>query len=145
MSANEKFYRFDGLTVDCENFRVQKDGQTLALTPLAFDVLLFLIRNNGRVVEKQELFDHVWKETFVSDNALTKIVKEIRHAFADDASTPRYIVTVPKRGYRFIAELSKPPAAADGVKAFRIPNDPVENENPGPKTKNQNLKAKGFA
>ncbi len=106
MSEDEKFYLIDGLTVDCRNFRVQRDGQDLALTPLAFDVLLFLLRNSERVVEKQELFDHVWKESFVSDNALTKIVKEIRHALADDANAPRYIVTVPKRGYRFIGEIS---------------------------------------
>ncbi len=61
-----------------------------------------------RVVEKQELFEQVWKEKFVTDNALTRTVKEIRHALGDSAESPRYIETVHKRGYRFIAELSVP-------------------------------------
>jgi TolB-like protein/DNA-binding winged helix-turn-helix (wHTH) protein/Flp pilus assembly protein TadD len=107
MSTDEKFYRFDDVTVDGENFRVQKDGQNITLTPRAFDVLLVLIKNGGRVIEKQEIFDKVWKETFVGDNALTKIIKEIRHALNDDANNPRYIETVPKRGYRIIAEIKQ--------------------------------------
>ncbi|HEX3100237.1 MAG TPA: winged helix-turn-helix domain-containing protein, partial [Pyrinomonadaceae bacterium] len=79
--------------------------QNVALTPRAFDVLLFLIKNGGRVVEKQEIFDEVWKDIFVGDNALTKVVKEIRHALADDAGNPHYIETVPKRGYRFLPDV----------------------------------------
>lgn len=58
-----------------------------------------------RIVEKQELFDEVWKEKFVTDNALTRIVREIRQVIGDDADAPRYIETIPKRGYRFIAEV----------------------------------------
>lgn len=110
--SSDNLYRFDDVTVDGENFRVQKDGQNVALTPRAFDVLIFLLQNGGRVVEKQELFDCVWKDTFVSDNALTKIIKEIRRALVDDANQPRYIETVPKRGYRFIAEIK---SGNDGV------------------------------
>ena len=100
------FY-FDDIAVDTENFRVSKSATDVSVTPRAFDVLLYLIRNPGRVVEKNELFSEVWKEQFVSDNALTKIIKEIRHALNDDANAPRYIETVPKRGYRFIAELKE--------------------------------------
>jgi DNA-binding winged helix-turn-helix (wHTH) protein len=103
MSAEDvTLYCFDDIAVDCENFRVRKNGQGVTLTPRAFDVLIFLLKNGGRVVEKQEIFDSVWKDAFVSDNALTKIVKEIRHALGDSAEAPRYIETVPKRGYRFI-------------------------------------------
>jgi Tol biopolymer transport system component/DNA-binding winged helix-turn-helix (wHTH) protein len=107
MHTNGNLYRFDDVAVDCGNFSVRKNGQNVTLTPRAFDVLAVLLRNSGRVVEKQELFDHVWKATFVSDNALTKIVKEIRHALEDSAETPRYIETVPKRGYRFIADVQE--------------------------------------
>lgn len=117
-------YRFDNVTVDCENFRLQRDGRNIALTPRAFDVLLFLLQHAGRVVEKQELFESVWKDTFVSDNALTKIVKDIRHALEDDANSPRYIETVPKRGYRFIAvfklaEEPDPATAQDKAASLR--------------------------
>jgi DNA-binding winged helix-turn-helix (wHTH) protein/TolB-like protein/Flp pilus assembly protein TadD len=99
-------FRFDDVLIDTENFRVERDGQEASVTPRAFDVLLLLVRNHGRVVEKQEIFDEVWKDTFVGDNALTKIIKEIRHALGDRADQPRYIETIPKRGYRFIGEIS---------------------------------------
>ncbi len=86
-------------------FGWKKRGEARALTPRAFDVLVYLIEQRGRVVEKQELFDQIWKETFVTDSALAREIKEIRHALEDDAAAPRYIETVPKRGYRFIAKL----------------------------------------
>src|SRR5215204_1148190 len=107
MSENENFYRFEDVTIDCENFRVQKDGRNVNLTPRAFDVLLFLVKNVGRVVEKREFFDEVWKDTFVTDGALTKIIKEIRHELGDDSAHPRFIETVPKRGFRFVAQIQK--------------------------------------
>jgi len=106
-SKNGKIYRFDGITFECENFRVEKDGANLSLTPRAFDVLSFLLDNAGRVVEKQEIFEAVWKDTFVGDNALTKIIKELRQTLGDSADKPRYIETVPKRGYRFIGEIEE--------------------------------------
>lgn len=99
---SENVYRFGEITVDVDNYRASRSGQPLQLTPRAFDVLVFFVENAGRAVEKQEIFDAVWKDAFVSDNALTKIVKEIRRALGDDASRPRYIETVPKRGYRFV-------------------------------------------
>ena len=103
--APGKYYRFDDVVVDCQNFRVQKQGAAQPLAPRAFDVLRYLIEQRGRVVEKQELFENIWQETFVTDDALTRAVKEIRRALGDEATAPRYVETVPKRGYRFIAEL----------------------------------------
>jgi Tol biopolymer transport system component/DNA-binding winged helix-turn-helix (wHTH) protein len=98
-------YRFDDVVIDWAGMRLEKSGQTRKLTPRAFDVLIYLVQHRGRVVEKQELFEHIWKESFVSDNALTRIVKEVRQVIGDDADAPRYIETVPKRGYRFIANV----------------------------------------
>lgn len=126
MSAPENLYRVDNLMIDGENFRVQKDGQDVALTPRAFDVLIFLLKNGGRVVEKQEIFEAVWKDTFVGDNALTKIIKEIRHALNDDTNNPRYIQTIPKRGYRFMADVKNgtellPSHEASGVEKSQKP------------------------
>ena len=102
-------FHFDDVVVDRGNFCVQKVDEVRTLTPRAFDVLIYLIEQRGRVVEKQELFDQVWKEAFVTDNALTRAIKEIRHELGDDAGAPHYIETVPKRGYRFIAELKAAP------------------------------------
>ncbi|HET8676745.1 MAG TPA: winged helix-turn-helix domain-containing protein [Blastocatellia bacterium] len=102
------FYHFDDVVVDCEKFRIQKGDQTRTLSPRSFDLLVYLIEHRNRVVEKQELFEQVWKESFVTDNALTRAVKDIRRAIGDDADAPRYVETVPKRGYRFIAEVKTP-------------------------------------
>lgn len=120
MFTDEKLYSFDDVTVDCENFRIQKNGQNITLTPRAFDVLIFLLNNRHRVVEKQEIFDSVWKDAFVSDNALTKIIKEIRQAIDDDANQPRYIETVLKRGYRFIADIKNGTETQKSNEAFKI-------------------------
>jgi len=107
--ANGSRYYFDDVVIDRDNFRVRKGDQLKALTPRAFDVLIYLIEQRGRVVEKQELFEQVWKETFVTDNALMRAVKEIRRELGDDAGAPRYVETVHKRGYRFIGELKDAP------------------------------------
>src|SRR5262245_13896986 len=97
---------FDDVKVDCANLRVQKGGSPRKITPRAFQVLIYLLEHHGRIIEKQELFDEVWKERFVTDNALSRIIKEIRQVIGDVADEPRYIETIPKRGYRFIAEVT---------------------------------------
>ena len=81
----QTIYRFDGFTVDAKDFVVEKNGEAVILTPRAFDVLQLLLTNAGHVVEKRQMFDEVWKESFVTDNALTKIIKELRHALGDSA------------------------------------------------------------
>src|SRR5215471_9287722 len=111
---NSPSYYFDDVVVDLENFRVLKGDEPQPLEPRAFNLLVYLIENRGRVVEKQELFDQVWKDTFVTDNALTRAIKEIRRAIGDDAASPRHIETIPKRGYRFVAELKPGTPAATG-------------------------------
>lgn len=117
--AQDGCYRFDDLVVDCRNFRVLKQDAPKPLTPRAFDVLRYLIEQRGRVVERQELFDQIWQESFVTDAALAREIKEIRRALGDDAAAPRYVETVHKRGYRFIAELqaaeAEPPPAAESA------------------------------
>ncbi|HSO75372.1 MAG TPA: winged helix-turn-helix domain-containing protein [Blastocatellia bacterium] len=115
-------YRFDDVVVDCDRLRIEKDGQPRKLTPRAFDVLVYLVEHRGRVTEKQELFDNVWKEQFVTDNALTRIIKEIRQVIGDDADAPRYIETVPKRGYRFIANLSAQALAEQETRSAEAPD-----------------------
>src|SRR5215207_2348414 len=111
--TNNSLYYFDDVVVDRENFRFLKQNEPKSLTPRAFDVLVYLIERHGRVVEKQELFEAIWKETFVTDNALMRAVKEIRRELGDDASAPRYVETVHKRGYRFIAEVIEVSAGAE--------------------------------
>ena len=99
-------YCFDDVVINCRDFSVIKSAQKKTLTPRAFDVLRYLIEHSHRVVEKSELFEQIWKEKFVTDNALTRAVTEIRHALGDSADSPRYVETIHKRGYRFIAKMN---------------------------------------
>ncbi len=105
--ANARCYCFGDVVVDHGNFSVQKGGQAKTLSPRAFDVLIYLLEHRERVMEKQELFEQVWEEAFVTDSALAQVIKEIRQAIGDDAHTPRYIETVHKRGYRFVAPVKE--------------------------------------
>jgi DNA-binding winged helix-turn-helix (wHTH) protein/TolB-like protein len=97
-------YRFDDVRVDLPRFEVHKDGAPVKIEPKAYEVLLHLIENRERVVEKGELLDAVWKNCFVTENALTRVVAQLRKGLGD-AKTSRYIATVHKRGYRFVADV----------------------------------------
>jgi DNA-binding winged helix-turn-helix (wHTH) protein len=101
-------HRFGDVDVDISNVRVTVAGEARPLEPKSFRLLQFLIENRGRAVPKEEILAAVWPETFVSDNALTRAVAQIRKALGDDAREPRYIGTVPTIGYRFLPELAPP-------------------------------------
>jgi TolB-like protein/DNA-binding winged helix-turn-helix (wHTH) protein/cytochrome c-type biogenesis protein CcmH/NrfG len=92
-------YRFDGFVVDARSACLRRDGASVPLRPKSFDVLLYLVRNRGRLVSKDELFDNVWANVVVTDNSLVQCIKEVRHALGDDGQT--VIETVAKRGYVF--------------------------------------------
>src|SRR5262245_9183271 len=97
-------YVFGTLSVDCGQFRVERDGRPIELEPKAFDLLLLLIERRGEVVTKQEILDRVWSGTAVTDNALTRVVAQLRKALGDDARVATFIETVPTRGYRWLPE-----------------------------------------
>lgn len=114
----QRRYRFGDVTVIPESFRVSRRGVPVRLEPKAFEVLVYLAERAGEAVSKQELLDSVWKGTFVTDNALSRTVAQIRKALGDDLQSPRYIETIPTRGYRLIAPLVD--ASEDGPPAERI-------------------------
>jgi TolB-like protein/DNA-binding winged helix-turn-helix (wHTH) protein len=108
-------YRFDRFTVDARSACLRRDGTLVPLRPKSFDVLLYLVRNRGRLVSKSDLIDKIWSNVIVTDNSLVQCIKEIRQALGDDRQTT--IETVAKRGYVFapdVVEISdvEPPAAA---------------------------------
>ncbi|HET7292831.1 MAG TPA: winged helix-turn-helix domain-containing protein [Vicinamibacteria bacterium] len=102
-------YCFDDVEIDAEGFRVTKGGGPVRLEPKAIELLLFLAANPTRLVTKAEIQGAVWKNTFVTENALTRLVAQLRKALGDDAKEARYIETVPTRGYRFVAPLRAAP------------------------------------
>src|ERR1700740_1840835 len=102
MDRKALVFRFDDLRIDLANAQIVKAGHQVSVEPKALRVLAYLLENPGRLVEKQELFKAVWKETYVSDNALTRTIALLRKALGDTADDAKYIETVPTRGYRFI-------------------------------------------
>src|SRR3954470_4791931 len=82
--------------------RLLRDGCDIPLAPKPFETLLYLIRHADHVVSKHELLDAVWPGTFISEDGLVQCVVEIRRALGDSARSPRYVQTLPKRGYRLL-------------------------------------------
>src|SRR6185295_21652 len=100
-------YVFEGFRIDLATFELSRDDQILAITPKAFDTLLMLVQNRNRAVGKDELMKAVWPDAFVSEDSLTQSVSVLRRALGDDSAHPRFIVTVARRGYRFVAPVTE--------------------------------------
>jgi len=99
---SQRFFEFDNFLLDAQQRLLFRDGQPLELTPKVFDVLLELVESGGRVVEKKELMESVWPDSFVEESNLTQHISTLRKRLGQDASQQRYILTVPGRGYRFV-------------------------------------------
>ena len=106
-------YEFDDVRVEPGTFKVFKAGDAVPLEPKALLLLVFLIENRDRMVEKSEILDVVWKNIAVTENALTREVAKLRRSLGDDPKMPRYIQTVHTRGYRFIAPVEVVDAAEE--------------------------------
>ena len=115
-------YLVDDLTIDPGCFAVTRAGQRLALEPKAVTLLLHLLAHRDRVVTKDELTELLWKDTFVTPNALTRLVAQLRRQLGDDASEARYIETAHRRGYRFVGPVREvDDAACDTPTAATVP------------------------
>jgi len=99
--------RFGEFELDELNARLLRDGTAIALSPTPFNVLCALVRQPGTLLTKHALLDQIWGHRFVSDSVLKGAISEVRTVLGDDPRQPRYIETVPRRGYRFVA-LSSP-------------------------------------
>jgi DNA-binding winged helix-turn-helix (wHTH) protein len=95
--------RFDRFELDEAEARLSRGGEPIALAPKPFGVLCALARTPGRLVTKNAMLDLVWGHRFVTESALKSAISELRAALDDDPKQPRYIETVSRRGYRFIA------------------------------------------
>ncbi len=116
MSApHQVAYEFGPFLLAPAEKRLLHDGKVVPLAPKAFDTLVLLVRNQGRLIEKDELLRTLWPHSIVEEVALAHNVSQLRKALGDTAEEPKFIQTVPKRGYRFIAavrERVEPPGAS---------------------------------
>jgi TolB-like protein/DNA-binding winged helix-turn-helix (wHTH) protein/Tfp pilus assembly protein PilF len=108
MSEETKhFYEFGPFRLDPRKRRLMRDGEPVRLTPKALDLLLVLIEERGRTVEKDELLEKVWAGTVVEENNLNQNITALRKSLGDSRQDSQYIATVPGIGYRFVADVRK--------------------------------------
>lgn len=103
-SRVSRIYRFGDFTLDSAERQLRRNVQVIFLRPKAFETLLCLVERQGHLIRKNDLMDKVWPDTSVSEAVLSHCVAEIRQALEDDPGKPRFIATVPRLGYKFLAK-----------------------------------------
>src|SRR5262245_36647887 len=121
-SLINQLYRFGDFTLDSDQRVLLRGGKLVPLTPKVFDTLQILVENQGRIVEKDELMRRLWPDTFVEEANITYNIQQLRKSLNDDARNPRYVGTVARRGYRFIADVETLPCE-NGVATSQLSGD----------------------
>jgi DNA-binding winged helix-turn-helix (wHTH) protein/tetratricopeptide (TPR) repeat protein len=117
--------RFGPFVLDAATYRLTREGAPIALSPKALDLLFLFADRPGLLLTKDAIFNELWPDVTVTDNALTQVVSEIREALDDQPASPRFVETVPRRGYRFVADVASAAepgreAPAAGVRVIAI-------------------------
>src|SRR5215470_7770251 len=107
-------FEFKNFRLDLAERQLLLDGSSVPLTPKAFDVLTILVQRSGRLVEKEELLHLVWDDAFVEEANIARIIHTLRRTLGENRDH-KFIETVAKRGYRFVAEVREfgPNGSAD--------------------------------
>jgi DNA-binding winged helix-turn-helix (wHTH) protein/Tfp pilus assembly protein PilF len=106
---SRELYEFGDFRIDVANRRIERiDGKSNgALPDKSFQTLVMLVRNSGRLISKDEIFEAVWPDTFVEENNLDKAIHSIRQFLGEKAGEQKYIETIRKHGYRFVADVKR--------------------------------------
>jgi serine/threonine-protein kinase len=110
-------YEFEGFRLDADRRQLRSpSGELLDVPARAFDTLVFLVEQRNGIVSKERLMKAVWPRSVVEENNLTQAISALRRLLGDERTEPRFVLTVPGRGYRFVARVaeSAPPAASPG-------------------------------
>jgi len=99
-------YKFGEFSIHSKEEFLFRNGEKIAINHRTYQVLFLLIEKSGEIVTKKEFFDTVWADTFVEDNSLTVAITALRKVLGDSAPEPKYIEIVPRKGYRFIGEVT---------------------------------------
>src|SRR5947207_9205869 len=102
----KRFYEFGPFRVGTANRLLLRRGEVVALPPKTFDILLKLVEDSGQVLQKEELMQRVWPDSFVEEANLSNQIFTLRKALGE-SNGEKYIKTIPRRGYRFVAEVTE--------------------------------------
>jgi TolB-like protein/DNA-binding winged helix-turn-helix (wHTH) protein/Flp pilus assembly protein TadD len=129
--SHRELYEFGSFVLDPQERILSRDGMPIPVTPKVFDTLLCLVRNQGRVLTKEDLLQEIWPDTFVEEVNLAVNISTLRKLLGENPQDGRYIVTVSGRGYRFVAQVQRSvspdegPSAEKGISApLANPDDP---------------------
>ena len=123
-------YEFGDFRLDAEKRLLWREDEPVPLTSRVFETLLYMVEHHDTVLDKERLMEAVWPDSIVEENNLTQNISTLRRVFGETPGSHRFIVTVPGRGYRFVAEVRLREADA-GPEPQRIPEtaiEPVETE-----------------
>jgi DNA-binding winged helix-turn-helix (wHTH) protein len=113
-SAN--LYEFGDFQLDTAKRLLRRlDGTPVLLTPRVFDTLLYMVEHHDAVLDKERIMEAVWPDSIVEENNLAQAISKLRQVFGETPGSHNYIVTVPGRGYRFVAEVNERTADAVSV------------------------------
>lgn len=122
MPSSPAILRFGAFELDARSAELRKGGAVVKLAPQPVKLLALLAQHSGQVVTREEIHRQIWCEgTFVDfDQGLNFCIRQIREALGDDASAPRFVETLPRRGYRFLMPIEAAPAAAPASSVPRL-------------------------
>src|SRR6188474_842503 len=100
-----QIYEFGDYRLDSEKRFLWQNGAPVSLTPRVFDTLLFMVEHPNGVLDKERLMEAIWPDSIVEENNLTQNISALRRALGETPGSRHYIVTVPGRGYRFVADV----------------------------------------
>src|SRR5215475_10071935 len=123
-------YEFGDFQLDAAKRRLRRlDGTPVPLTPRIFDTLLFMVEHHDAVLDKERIMEAVWPDSIVEENNLAQAISKLRQVFGETPGSHSYIMTVPGRGYRFVAgvaQRSDDAAASPEHAAVKEPNEKPE-------------------
>src|SRR5271154_4409307 len=123
----EGIFRFGGFQIDALARTLRREKELVALNRRAFDVLLYLAQNPGRVVTRGELLKNAWPDTFVDENSLAQSISALRRALEEKPGDNSYVVTLPGRGYQFVSQVR-----VDALESRAVVPDAGVAAGPGP-------------
>src|SRR5882672_8027787 len=128
MSDRAEIFEFGQFRVDVLRRSLEREGQAVALSGKAFEILRVLLEQRGEVVDKDALLRQVWPDTAVEENNITVAISSLRKALGETASATKWIVTIPGRGYSFVGLAASQPLRSVAILPFSVLNQNGRNE-----------------
>ena len=107
MRTEEYIFKFGDYVLESREHSLKKGTQQIHLRPKAFETLLYLVEHHGSLVKKQDMLDDLWPNVIVTENTLSHCIDEVRQTLQDNAQEPTFIRTIPRVGFKFIAEVKE--------------------------------------